>query len=358
MKTISVTGGYGAVGSALCRILVEQGHTVRIAGRTEAKARALKEKLGSAAQVFVVDAASPESLDPLLDGADLLANCAGPYRAIRDVPARAARKHNIPYIDAAGDEFLMGILEKEKPAYAATGAAYLVSAGTYPGLSGIFPRALAQKYFDTVESFRLHTDFSYCTVTLTAAVDIVATLQNDTGSGMSFWQDGQLVRDSRGMQPVRLPGRREALTAYPCFSEEMQRTADAIMAYEGHAFLDLNENDFASLFTCCAPGLSPEEQKKAAENLVTSFATDSPETLFYLEMEGEKNGSPLACASTFFAPVGSLQYVATIMAASIACIEAGQCVPGANYLAGGCDPVALLENLEKAGAKITTSPLA
>lgn len=346
MAILSVLGGYGAVGTRLCRLLARAGHHLRIAGRTPARAQALAREIGPQACACPTDATDNESLDALCTGADMLLNCAGPYRIIRDIPARAALRHGLPYMDAAGDEYLMGILEPDREAFAAAGQPVLLSCGTYPGLSGLFPRAMAARLFDSVDSFSLYTDFSHSTVTYTAAFDIVSTLQKDTGSGMNYWLDGELRRDDRGLQTRRMPGCGEMRVMYPCFSEEMRRLATELQAYEGHAYLALDEKTLGGLFAACAPGQSEEQQQQAARQLLETFDTDRPETLFHLDMEGERDGLPAAYAATLRAPVGSLQYVSDVMAAAVEVVLAGRFTAGAHYLAGGVDADALLKILE------------
>ena len=355
MPTVCVIGGYGAVGSRLCSLLCGNGVRVRIAGRNFDKASALAGRLGALASPAAVDATDPASLEALCRDGDLLANCAGPYRIIRDRPALAALSAGIPYMDAAGDEYLMGILEPRAPEFAASGRPFLLSCGTYPGLSGLFPRAMATRLLDSVEGFSLYTDFSRCTVTWTAAYDIVSTLQKDTGSGMAFWEGGELRRDAQGVRRRRIPGLAGERVLYPCFSEEMRRLAGDIGAFEGHAYLSLSEANLGSLFEACAPGLSEEAQKEAAQKLVEAFDANEPETHFFLEIEGERAGLPCAYEATLHAGIGSLQYVSDIMAASALLLLEGQGVPGAGYLAGGLDPCALLDALEREGASIAVS---
>lgn len=347
MATISVIGGYGAVGTRLCRLLASAGHHVRIAGRNRDKAEALAEDIGSGAEARTVDATSAESLDRLLEGSDLVANCAGPYRVIRDIPARAALRHGIPYIDAAGDEFLMGLLEPLKDDFAASGRPCLLSCGTYPGLSSLFPRAMAERLFDSVDSFFLYTDFSRSSVSYTAAYDIVATLRQDSGAGMTYWCDGALVRDGSGMQEGRMPGTAEKRMMYPCFSEEMLRLVNDLGIREGHAFLVLDEETLGSLFAACDPALPDEKMGDVARQIVAAYSARTPETLFHLDMSGEKDCFPCDYSVTLHAPVGSLQFVSDVMAAAAEAAFEGQCTPGLHFLAGGCDADCVLRHLEK-----------
>ncbi|HET9735650.1 MAG TPA: SDR family oxidoreductase [Burkholderiales bacterium] len=82
-KTAFVPGGYGAIGSAICRGLAQAGARVIVAGRDGKKAAALALKLGRGARgvaLDVEDVAAIRRLVASLGRIDILVNCVGMQR--------------------------------------------------------------------------------------------------------------------------------------------------------------------------------------------------------------------------------------------------------------------------------------
>src|SRR5512134_1590056 len=82
-KTAFVPGGYGAIGSAICRGLAQAGARVIVAARDGKKAAALALKLGRGARgvaLDVEDVAAIRRLVASLGRIDILVNCVGMQR--------------------------------------------------------------------------------------------------------------------------------------------------------------------------------------------------------------------------------------------------------------------------------------
>ena len=80
-KVAFVPGGYGGLGSAICRALADAGAKVIVAGRDGAKAGALARKIKGAG--LQLDLRDVESIEPALQSLkriDILVNCAGVQR--------------------------------------------------------------------------------------------------------------------------------------------------------------------------------------------------------------------------------------------------------------------------------------
>jgi len=82
-----VPGGYGGIGAAIARALVERGACVAIAGRHPDRASALAAELGESALGLAVDAHSIVSIDAAVSAVvdrfghlDILVNCVGTQR--------------------------------------------------------------------------------------------------------------------------------------------------------------------------------------------------------------------------------------------------------------------------------------
>lgn len=82
-KTAFVPGGYGGIGAAICRGLARAGARVIVAGRNEAKARALARKLGRGARGVALDVEDVAAIREVVDAigrVDILVNCVGIQR--------------------------------------------------------------------------------------------------------------------------------------------------------------------------------------------------------------------------------------------------------------------------------------
>jgi NAD(P)-dependent dehydrogenase (short-subunit alcohol dehydrogenase family) len=86
-KRAFVPGGYGGIGEAVARALVDAGAAVTVAGRSAAKAEALARQLGSGCHGLAMDARRTRDIGAAVDeaakrmgGLDLLVNCVGMNR--------------------------------------------------------------------------------------------------------------------------------------------------------------------------------------------------------------------------------------------------------------------------------------
>lgn len=84
-KVALVTGGYGGIGSAVCRALADLGAQVAVAGRNAGSAKACADEIGCYAAPF--DARSVADTRRMMDdvaarlgGLDILVNCVGMNR--------------------------------------------------------------------------------------------------------------------------------------------------------------------------------------------------------------------------------------------------------------------------------------
>ena len=89
-KRAFIPGGYGGIGAAVARGLLEAGAQVTIAGRSAGKATALARELGDRAHGIAMDAENTTDIQRAVDeaarlmgGLDLLVNCVGKNREQR-----------------------------------------------------------------------------------------------------------------------------------------------------------------------------------------------------------------------------------------------------------------------------------
>jgi acetyl-CoA acetyltransferase family protein len=96
-----IYGAYGFTGQLIAELAVSKGHQPILAGRDEAKTKALAERLNLPWEAFSLN--DTETLNRLVKSADVLLNCAGPYSATAKPAMIACLKNNCHYIDITGE---------------------------------------------------------------------------------------------------------------------------------------------------------------------------------------------------------------------------------------------------------------
>ncbi|NGO07002.1 KR domain-containing protein [Streptomyces sp. HC44] len=229
---IGILGGYGAVGTAVVRRLHQAGvGPLLVAGRDPARAEASVASLGAAGAAVSVQAVDlwDASLDSFLARCRLVVNCAGPSYRVLDTVARAALRHGVDYVDAAGDDPLHARLSAQDGGddeWAAAHRTAVLSAGALPGLSGLLPHVLLDQVARPV---RLEGYLGgVAALTPAAAGDVLLARGPEHGIPSAAWEDGQ-TRD-RALEPrrgLRLPAFPQPVTAFPFLSTEAVRLAQA-----------------------------------------------------------------------------------------------------------------------------------
>lgn len=157
MVKVLVLGGYGVFGGRLCRLLLQAGHAVVVAGRSGAKAQAFCAEFGGEAAVVQRDEAA--SVAAALDRhrPDLVVDAAGPFQAYGRNPYRLAQQvitTGIAYADLSDDAaFTAGIgaldaLARENGVFALSGLS------SVPAISAAAVRAMAgdMERIDTISA--------------------------------------------------------------------------------------------------------------------------------------------------------------------------------------------------------------
>lgn len=147
MMRVGLIGATGRVGMATLRRLIDDSDIAVLgAGRSEERVVAAVSSINSERCVAVgLDLFDSAQLDRFCRSVDLVINCAGPSGVVLDRVITAAAQAGRPVIDAGGYD---PVLER-LPAVAELGrrdhAAVIVGAGLLPGLSGLYPRWIAEK---------------------------------------------------------------------------------------------------------------------------------------------------------------------------------------------------------------------
>ncbi len=155
MITTLIVGGYGAVGSALCRLLsAESDINLVIGGRNPDRAHALAAELGATWRV--IDVSDTDSVASALDGVQIVVNCVVDTAQPDMTLPRAALERGLVYMDLAAVPVAHSqqILALDKPARA-HGAMLVTALGVNPGIPGVLGLE-AQNHFDRIDSVDIY----------------------------------------------------------------------------------------------------------------------------------------------------------------------------------------------------------
>lgn len=220
MSLILVIGGYGGFGARLCRRLSNAGHTLLVAGRSEAKAEHFSASL-SGARPLAMDRRGDVGALLERERPDLVVDAAGPFQQSRYEVPRACIAAGVPYLDLAdASDFVLGIDALDGEARAA-GVAIVAGASSVPALTGAVARRLAE---GMERVFGVDTALSAAN-RATGGASVVAAILSYVGRPVRLWRGGRWT-DAWGWQEMwredfvlkdgtALRGRRVAIADVP-----------------------------------------------------------------------------------------------------------------------------------------------
>lgn len=220
LPVIGLLGCGGAVGSAAAGFLTAEGGIHLRGGR-----RRVQERRDGRFEIMAVDAGDCHALARFCDGCRVIVNCAGPSFLIGDRVARAAAAVGADYVDAFGG----GRLERLLASWTEPdGPAFVVSAGVFPGLSGLLPRWLARQDFEQVERLRVFAGGrERCTAA--GGADVLLSALDGFGTPGAVWAEGRVLAGSApALENAEIPGFPGRVHAQPFLSREMERIAGAL----------------------------------------------------------------------------------------------------------------------------------
>ncbi|MEY8352013.1 hypothetical protein AALB39_01525 [Lachnospiraceae bacterium 54-53] len=176
---VGIMGISGAAGKNAYRIL-KRYFRIRGGGR-----HGPKENFGDAEWIRA-DVQEPETISRFVKGCDVVLNCAGPSYYIGDAIWKIAEKEGVIYVDAFGADLLMGGREKDR------GTLCVAGAGSFPGLSGLIVKFMAEKYPDRKGNVTVYYGVNEG-MTRTAAVDFLLSVIH------GFSMPGAVIRQGEVM---------------------------------------------------------------------------------------------------------------------------------------------------------------
>jgi short subunit dehydrogenase-like uncharacterized protein len=147
MPDVLLFGATGMTGRLVAHALQRKGIPVALAGRNEAKLRAVAGELGDP-PFHVADAASPRDLTFALDGCRALLSCVGPFTHSGETAVRAALDAGVNYLDSCGEGAFISRLVEEFDGRARERGVALVPAVGFDEVPGDLAATLATEGLD------------------------------------------------------------------------------------------------------------------------------------------------------------------------------------------------------------------
>lgn len=144
---IAVYGATGFTGNLVAHELAKAVDAMIIAGRTQAKLDRLAAEIRGSGEVLVqtrlASIDDDKSLDAMLDGVDVLINCAGPFSDVGVPVVAAAVRNATHYYDTTGEQAFMRQVQQDFDTSAREQGLVLAPASAYEYCVGAFAARLA-----------------------------------------------------------------------------------------------------------------------------------------------------------------------------------------------------------------------
>ena len=186
---IVLYGATGYTGRLVTQELVDAGADFVLGGRNAEKLAALSRELGQGAPTRVASVDDDASLRALLDGADVLINCAGPFTFAGEPVVRAAVEAGVHYVDSTGEQpFIRMVFERYGPEAERKGIALIPACG-FDYVPGDCIARIAARGHEPLDDLLLAywvKDFGMSRGTMRSAIEMLKP-----GAGVEY-RDGEL----------------------------------------------------------------------------------------------------------------------------------------------------------------------
>lgn len=217
MHRIGVLGGTGEIGSRIVNLLKGE-YSLMASYHSQSRPSA------AGCEYVKLDIADAEQLRHFCRQCHVLINCAGASFLNGEKVARMAAHWQVPYIDPSGEAFLEERLADRKDK-----AVFVLSAGYFPGMSGLLMRHVCQS-FDTPETIS-GLSVSEEIPSMSAIEDFILTNLSGFGTALSYYDHGTVVRDE-GERLERIRGKEFRFQNY--LTVETARVAQHYGLKEAH----------------------------------------------------------------------------------------------------------------------------
>ncbi|WP_431981413.1 saccharopine dehydrogenase NADP-binding domain-containing protein [Streptomyces qinglanensis] len=356
---IGVAGGYGDVGRHAVRALRRAGHPVRVGGRSAADRRPPQPSHGPVVEHRTVDVRDAGSVAAFAEGLSVLVNCAGPSHLTGSVAADAALTAGVDYVDAAGDDALYALLDDGR--YRRSARTAVLSAGLRPGLTGLFPRAVARRARNAgmtrPETVTVRTRV-VDRFTTTSALEYLHGAA-DPGTGpMAAWRDGAPMPRAQHRRTVTdLPFFPGTSTELPQLSAEDARTARALGVRDGDWLTLVRGTHVLAAFDRVHVLPPDEAARRLCRAARLDLAGRPPAVTLAVVVTGHGDGGPVTRTGVLRG-TGNAPLSGTVAAHTALRTLHGRIPPGRHFAADILDAEAALAALTRTAGGDGTGPCA
>lgn len=259
---IGVLGCGGAVGSVASNFLQQ---TYRIRGGQRHPPEKSSEK--NSFEWMKMDLYNSESLSDFCAGCDVILNCAGPSYRIGDRVALAANEAGASYVDVFGaDPLEQSLSEKIHD----IGGLFVISAGAFPGLSGVLPRWLFSQGFETIDSiYAFAGGREHCSIN--AGADLLLSSVAGFGIPEAYWNNSSVARYSEYFpKEIQLRGFGEVYVQ-PFLHTETIRLAKQLKLNQAHWYNVIVDKQIYDTFLKCCARMSVDGSNAVLEKSVSEL---------------------------------------------------------------------------------------
>lgn len=215
-----------------------------------------------------IDIGEKKSIEKFCTGCDLIINCAGPSFLIKDAIVQCAADKKIPYIDAFGANLLE---ERIKRTEIDKKTVSVISAGVFPGLSGILLKWLSEKYDELQIVAGYAGGQEHCS--WSATMDLLLSTKYDFGISNAEYCEGKVIRNSNGNNiSTELPGISQKVYLQKFLSSETIRIAKQIKAQSVTWYTVLSNKDIFAKLAEAYSGIIHEQDMDKISNIASELS--------------------------------------------------------------------------------------
>ena len=222
-KKVGILGCSGRIGRALAEELKDK-YFLRL-GCRNIRRDSKEESIGHDVEYRQVDIEKEDDRRAFMKGMDVVINCAPASWLHSLTLAKSAEEENVIYIDPFGSEKILK--EKETP-----GRKWIIGAGSFPGLSGIYPKYIAAA--TGIEKIRRLDMVAYMNDenTVGAVTDLILSSVYGFGRGNTYYADKTLRKVTE--EGAHYDGFDVRLRGSDYMNEETRAVAEELQVSEAH----------------------------------------------------------------------------------------------------------------------------